>query len=317
MVLLLYGPDTYSSRLYLAQLVAQFKAKVPGGSSAASSLAADAISPTAIRQAGTGGSLLAPRQLLVVEGLFEGRSVAADVAAAVEDLVASQAGDEPTKNVVVFYQAGTPDQRLKLFKLLAEQPRSKLFPEMSPAQAAQLAQRLVATAGSSIAPGTASALAAAVGTDGWAIANAAATLGGYRYGAAVTAEDVARYGSAAAGGSVFDLTDALGGRDGKLATRLLQQLLAAGEEPLYLAAMLARQLRLVALAKDASLAPAQLASRHKIHPFVAGKLVRQADAFTWPRLAAAFRSLARADADLKSAGSANGPAVLQRLVASI
>lgn len=317
MVIFLYGPDTYSARLYLAQLVAQFKAKVQGGSHTVSVLAGSEIKAESIRQAGRGGSLLAARQLLVVDGLFDGRAVAADVAAAVEEVVASQAGDEPTKNVVVFFQAGVPDQRLKLFKLLASQPRSKLFAEATPAQAAQLAQRLVAKAGSSIAPGTASALAATVGTDGWAIANAAAVLGGYRMGAAVSADDVTKYGAASAGASIFDLTDALGGKDSRLAARLTQQLLASGEEPLYLAAMLARQLRLVALAKDANLPAPQLATRHKIHPFVAGKLVRQAAAFTWPRLAAAFGRLAAADADLKSAGSANGPAVLQRLVASI
>ena len=317
MVLLIYGPDTYSSRLYLAQLVAQFKAKVAGGSHTVSVLSGSEIKAEAIRQAGRGGSLLAARQLLVVDGLFDGRAVSAEVASAVEGVVASQAGDEPTKNVVVFYQAGVPDQRLKLFKLLAAQPRSKLFAEATPAQAAQLAQRLVARAGSSIAPGTASALAAAVGTDGWAIANAAAVLGGYRMGGAVSADDVAKYGAAAAGASIFDLTDALGGKDGRLAARLTQQLLASGEEPLYLVAMLARQLRLVALAKDANLPAPQLAAKFKIHPFVAGKLVRQAAAFTWPRLAAAFGRLAAADADLKSAGSANGPAVLQRLVASI
>ena len=317
MVIFLYGHDTYSSRHYLAQLVAQFKAKVPGGSLTASSLNGSDITAASVRQAGQGGSLLAARQLLVVDGLFDGRAVAADITAAVEDVVASQAGDEPTKNVVVFYQAGVPDQRLKLFKLLASQSRSKLFPEQTPAQAAQLCQRLVAQAGATIAPGTASALAAAVGTDGWAIANAAAVLGGYRSGGVVVAEDVARYATAAAGTKIFDLTDALGGSDGRLAARLVQQLLVSGEEPLYLAAMLARQLRLVALAKDANLPAPQLATRFKIHPFVAGKLVRQATAFTWPRLAAAFQLLQQADANLKSAGAASGPAVLQRLVAGI
>ncbi len=314
---MLYGPDSYSSRLYLAQLVAQFKAKVPGGSLTVSTLAGSDITAGGIRQAGRGGSLLAARQLLVVDGLFDGRSVAADVAAAVEEVVASQSGDEPSKNVVVFYQAGVPDQRLKLFKLLAEQPRTKLFAEPTPAQATQLAQRLVGRAGSNIAPGTASALAAAVGTDGWAIANAAAVLGGYRMGGVVGAEDVAQYATASSGAKIFDLTDALGGSDGRLAARLTQQLLASDEEPLYIAAMLARQLRLVALAKDANLPPPQLASRFKIHPFVAGKLVRQADAFTWPRLAKAFQRLRQADADLKSGGSASGPAILQRLVAGI
>jgi DNA polymerase-3 subunit delta len=316
MVIFLYGPDSYRSRQYLAQLVAQFKAKVAGGQLTAATLAGDQLTAEAIRQAGQGATLLAARQLLVIEGLFDAKKIPADIADAVAAVVASQAGEEPHKNVVVFYQSGVPDQRLTLFKLLASQQRSQKFDLPEPAAASRWVQAEVARHGAAIQPAAANALVTAVGVDTWALANACAVLAGYRYGGAITVEDVSQHAVPMASASIFALADALGSRNTSAASQLLEQLLASGEEPLYILAMLNRQLRLVALAKDEGLAPAALASRRKLPPFVATKLVRQAELFTWPRLAAAYASLAKADASLKTTGL-SGPAVLQRLVVGI
>jgi DNA polymerase III subunit delta len=316
MVIFLYGPDSYRSRQYLAQVVAQFKAKVAGGQLAVAVLSGDQVTAEAIRQAGQGTTLLATRQLLVVEGLFDAKKVSADVADAVTAVVASQAGDEPHKNVVMFYQGGMPDQRLALFKLLASQPRAQLFEPMDPGQASRWARAEVARRGATLQPAAATALVAAIGVDGWALSNACAILAAYRHGGTVTAADVGQHAVPLVSASIFALADALGSRNVAVASQLLQHLLASGEEPLYILAMLSRQLRLISLAKDEGLAPAALASRRKLPPFVAAKLVRQAELFTWPRLAAAYAGLRAADAALKTTGL-GGPAVLQKLVVGI
>jgi phage terminase small subunit len=70
------------------------------------------------------------------------------------------------------------------------------------------------------------------------------------------------------------------------------------------------------LSKDEGLAPAALASRRKLPSFVATKLVRQADLFSWPRLTTAYTGLRQADTSLKTTGL-SGAVILQRLVAAI
>jgi DNA polymerase-3 subunit delta len=118
---------------------------------------------------------------------------------------------------------------------------------------------------------------------------------------------------------VFDLVDALGRRDGHTAAQTLHRLLDAGEHPLGLLAMIARQFRLLIQVKELKVegaTPRDVAKRLGIHPFPAGKLYNQATRFTTAQLEAVYRHLLDTDVAIKS-GEIEAEVALDLLVAGL
>ena len=107
----------------------------------------------------------------------------------------------------------------------------------------------------------------------------------------------------AAQADIFALVDAIGQRRGQAAATLLRRKLEAGDEPLYLLAMIVRQIRLLIQVKEKSeqgYRSDEIARQAKIHPYVTGKLVRQAQNFDLTRLEAIHRQLLDIDVAIKT-----------------
>ena len=120
----------------------------------------------------------------------------------------------------------------------------------------------------------------------------------------------------AAQADIFALVDAIGQREGKVAATLLRRKLDAGDEPLYLLAMIIRQIRLLIQVKEnlaGGYRPDEIARRAKMHPYVAGKLARQAQNFKLPQLEAIHRQLLDTDIAIKT-GQIDPPVALDLLV---
>jgi DNA polymerase-3 subunit delta len=120
----------------------------------------------------------------------------------------------------------------------------------------------------------------------------------YTDGRQVTGDDVRALVSRARQASIFDLVDHVGHRKADEALRLLHQMLEEEAEPLYLLAMLSRQVRILIQAKELQpqrLTPQQVASQLKLHPFVAKKGIEQAQNFDPDQLLAAHRLLVKTD----------------------
>ena len=118
---------------------------------------------------------------------------------------------------------------------------------------------------------------------------------------------------------VFDLVDALGRRDGRTASQTLHHLLDAGEHPLGLMGMIARQFRLliqVKELKEEGATPRDIAKALKLHPFPAGKLHNQATHFTAGQLEAVYRHLLDTDLAIKT-GEIEADVALDLLVAGL
>jgi DNA polymerase-3 subunit delta len=114
---------------------------------------------------------------------------------------------------------------------------------------------------------------------------------------------------------MFQFIDAVSMKDGQLAYRLMQGILARGESPLVVMTMLARQTRLMIAAKEnEQLSPDQLAQTIGVHPFVAKKIVGPAKRFRMAELVRAHLALADADLDVKT-GRMEDVAALDMLVA--
>jgi DNA polymerase-3 subunit delta len=120
-------------------------------------------------------------------------------------------------------------------------------------------------------------------------------------------------------GDIFALTDAvIFGRTDKALTQL-QDLLASGEPPLRILAMLVRQFRLLGESLellDRGCLPGELAARLSLHPYAAEVLARQAQQTEQSWIMTCVDLLLQADLDIKR-GRVNQTLVLETLVVAL
>ena len=101
---------------------------------------------------------------------------------------------------------------------------------------------------------------------------------------------------------IFQMVDALGQRDARLAATHLHRLLDVGEHPLGIFGMMVRQFRLliqVHWMSDRRQTQAQIVSRLKLHPYVVSKIYAQAARFSAAQLRVAYRLLHCSDVAVK------------------
>lgn len=111
---------------------------------------------------------------------------------------------------------------------------------------------------------------------------------------------------------VFAMVDAVGARNAKLALHHLHQLLS-GEDPRYAFVMIARQFRLLLQASQALSNGDDPSSALSIHPFVAGKVAKQARNFRLPQLESVVHQLYELDVNSKT-GRADLATALDQLI---
>jgi DNA polymerase III subunit delta len=124
------------------------------------------------------------------------------------------------------------------------------------------------------------------------------------YAGAVRAEDVRALVSPSPQADIFGMVDALGVGNHDAALRLFHTLLADDAKPLYLLAMISRQIRLILAAKDLQenerLDRAALAKRLGVPPFVAEKLLEQSRLFSFQDLHKLLERVLEVDQGIKT-----------------
>lgn len=106
---------------------------------------------------------------------------------------------------------------------------------------------------------------------------------------------------------IFDLTDALKTKNPSKALRILHNHLKHGEQPVQLLGMIAWQFRLIWEVKHhqtTGTPPSRIAQKMGIAPFQAEQALRYTGKFSEGQLREGFRSLFRADRELKGSGKA-------------
>lgn len=125
----------------------------------------------------------------------------------------------------------------------------------------------------------------------------------YAGGMPVSPEHVRTLVSRAREASIFDLVDCVGRREPDRALRLLHHLLDAGEPPLYLLTMLARQVRILIQVSELQaqgFSQQEIVDRLKLHPYVVQKGLAQARNFDMAQLEAAHQHLVETDWAIKT-----------------
>ena len=184
----------------------------------------------------------------------------------------------------------------------------------------QWVKRRAEEKGSSITPPAMQVLAELVGGDLWTIDRELEKLCLYATGRDITDTDVRAMVPYAQEANIFTAVDAVvDGRPGP-ALRSLMQLIEDGQEPLYIIAMIERQLRLIALARDLTdrgVAQPELGRRMGANSdFVVRKTLGQARRLTLPQIRRKYRRVLESDLAIKQ-GRLDPALSLQLLVADL
>ena len=135
----------------------------------------------------------------------------------------------------------------------------------------------------------------------------------------VTPDDVQKLVADAQQGDLFGMVDALAAGNGRRAIVEMHRLIDQGKAPLELFGMIVRQFRLMIELKELAgqgLATQAAAERLSLHPFVAEKTGKQAQAFSMEQLELIYHRLLEMDMQIKT-GVAEDVAALDLLVAGL
>ncbi len=306
MILYLHGSDTYRLRQKVRFYREGFKKKYDPQGYNITVLDGPAVTLEDIRKAAGQVGLLASKRFVVIENIFKTKkkTLLNDVAAYLTDewsddnvLIFIDEVDEPARGRKKAARKDT------LTKLLADTAKDESFEPLSGTQLLKWISSEVTSRGGKIERAAVGELAALVGSDLWNMASEIEKLVQLKDGALITVDDVRSQVRAQFDENIFHLTDAVAARDGKLTMKLLSDQLASGSNPLYILTMLIRQFRIMLQVKSIAEHephPQTIATRLKLHPYVAQKSLRDAKRFTPEELAAIYEQLVEADVTLKS-----------------
>ena len=119
--------------------------------------------------------------------------------------------------------------------------------------------------------------------------------------------------------SIFELVDAVGGRNYSKAIRLAREMVFLGEPVIRIIYMIARQFRLLLRAKSFlqnGCSERETAGMMQVHPFVAQKCIRQAGNFSLAELKSSMEKILQADSDIKG-GTREAVLALELLIISL
>ena len=176
------------------------------------------------------------------------------------------------------------------------------------------------TKGASIAPPAIQAIAEMVGNDLWTLDRELEKLSLYAAGRDIAESDVRALVPYAQEASIFAAVDSIMDRRPGNALRLLTQLMQEGREPLYIIAMIERQLRLIALARDLTergIVQPELGRRMGANSdFVVRKTLGQARRMSMPEISRKYQRVLESDLAIKQ-GRLEAAVSLELLVADL
>jgi DNA polymerase-3 subunit delta len=209
----------------------------------------------------------------------------------------------PAEQAILVFTADALDMRRKSSTALTKACTVVTFAELSQADAVRWAEARVRRLGASIDRNALGALVDLTGTGLSRLALEIDKLATHAGGGRVGMADLDALVTRAREHDVWELTDAVSGRDRKRALRLLSRQLDAGEEPLGILGMLASTYRKMLLAKElmARRAPAaEVQAAVKLPPWKVGEFNAQVRRTPLEEITLGIRRMAEVDLAIKS-----------------
>jgi len=231
--------------------------------------------------------------------------------------LADYIGQMPDTTVLVLIDGAVKDGN-PMLKQLAALAEVQAFPPLRGKQLKGWIQQRVREEGGKITSGAVNLLAEFIGGDLWAMKGEIQKLLLYTQGRPIDEDDVTRLTNYFQEASIFALVDAVAEGRREPAQRTLHRLYDDGIEPMHILAMIHRQFRLMALAKDLEpgLSRAQIQEGLGLTGYPLDKTLRQARLYDLAGVRRAYNRLIETDLAIKT-GKYGDKLALELLVSEL
>lgn len=299
----LYGDDTYRSRHFLTNAIAQFKkTRDPQGYNVVR-LDGKKEEPGKIMAEVLAAPFLADKRLVIIEDVLSKKDD--DFFKELTERLKEKKFPEST--VAIFWQ-GESIGKSKAVKALEAQLQKEqyasAFPLLTGKDKIDWILKEVKVRGASIAA-PAAAYVAENTSDMWELSSVLDQCAAYCAGGEITQNAAAQFVPVKLDDNIFSLVDAIAAGRSKKALELLEHQRHLGEEDGKIFGLIIWQFRILlqmadALERESSLTSDQLASRLKLHPFVVKKNLGLVRATPLAKLQAMYRALLTLDTQTKT-----------------
>ena len=206
-----------------------------------------------------------------------------------------------------------------LLKELSPSAKVRVFPLLRGNNLKTWIQRQVSNEGGNITREAANLLAELIGGNLWAMNNEIQKLVLYTQGRPIGEDDVGQLVSYAQEANIFALVDAIIEGQIKVSRGILHRLYQGGASPTYILTMIARQFRLISLARDLGLGRPRQELRDKLglmSNYGLDKTLSHAKLYDFDRIRQSYDKLLEADLAIKT-GKYNAQLTLELLVSDL
>ncbi len=206
-----------------------------------------------------------------------------------------------------------------LLKKLSPLAKVKTFPLLRGKGLTAWIQQRVAEEGGGIAPEAVNLLTELIGGNLWAMNNEILKLGLYAQGRSINEDDVRQLVDYAQEANIFALVDAIVVGQIETAQRMLHRLYQEGTPATYILAMITRQFRLIAQARELGSGLSRQQIQDKLgltSNYALDKTLNQAKLYDFEHIKRAYDKLLEADLAIKT-GKYNDQLALELLVAEL
>ncbi len=308
MILYLYGADTKRSREHLDKLVEKFYRERDPQRLNVKRVVASESNCREIQTELMSAPFLAPKRMVVIERMLE--SGDAELHAWFEARFVER--DPPSDTItIVWEEEPIKKARAAVEKLHVRLAGSKFAQEFAPLEGRRRAEGLVRTIderGGKISADAVDELVRRL-PDDYDLSNMLGILLAHAdVGAVITTRDVDLFLPPDIENKIFEAMDALAAQNRETAMRQLAHVWYADNDPIYIFAMLHRQVRLLfqtreLLDDNAGVSEAAVAKQLNVHAFVGKKLLGQARRWTRSELVAWYDRLIEIDYAIKHGSS--------------
>jgi DNA polymerase-3 subunit delta len=320
MIIFLYGEDEFRSSRKLAEIKQKFLEKNnPDAVSGLFDFSEKDHDLDKIILDASSGSLFSPKQLIVIKKLLAKKDL---IGENFLDFLKKKNKGQFKNVILVFWEGNDFDKKNPLAKFLLGAAKCQQFdlPEGVKLRDWIIGEvRKIGGEKIKIASKAVEKLMIYVGNDLDLLSKEIEKLVNYKDSGEITSEDVELLVKSKIDTDIFKTIDALARGDKKTAAKLLHNHLEAGDDPFYLLSMYFFQFRNLLKIKplaEKDVPEREIASRLKIHPYVAQKSAQQGRKFSLPELKKLYQTLCEIDFQAKT-GKVDIELTLDKFIAVI
>lgn len=292
MIFFIYGTDYYRCQQKLKELKDGFIQKRDKSGLNVVTLDGEKIDFDQIKQEALATPFLGEKKMIVVKNILQNKKVPKELMEFIKTR------GETIDNVLCFFSPQKPGGYKptgQLFQLLAKQKFAWCFDLMTDRGLSAWLKNYLTEKNITMEPAAINELVALVGNDLAALTKEIDKLVAYCHGKKITSADVKIMVRAKFDDNIFNLVDALGQKNKKLALKLLADQINSGNHELMILKMISRQFKILLQIKSdgPTVTP-------DINPYVLRKVGPQAKNFTLGQLLKIYQSLITIESQIKT-----------------